>query len=217
MHYGDEKSRQIGLRFNIPERLSDEASRRVEKGTRQNHRVPLGSHQVLRALQKLGEDVTIYPDSQTFIDHRLLPITPRRKVMRYERIQEPSPSNETSEGRVADVPSDWIASAVGAGRCILVDDMGLGKRSGDLERLNCWPRYWNKKCHGGFAPLLSKVNGSGDCLFLPSRSANRCWGRRETDALGPRPRAFRRSRTTNKSPEMNCQTNSWSYRSKCEP
>ena len=124
LHYRDE----VSLRLLAPEGLEDAASRVV---------APLRDRAIddlrdllarLAQLEKLGHEVTIYPDAEEFIQQRLF----------QERIQEKTaairrdPGNHPLRTTLLKTPLlpyqlDGVAFAAGAGRAILADDMGLGK------------------------------------------------------------------------------------------
>jgi len=82
----------------------------------------------LSTLQKLGWDVSIYPDAEEYIQQRLLQERLRGKT---EEIRT-NPSRHPLRTGMLKAPLlpyqlDGIAFAAGAGRAILADDMGLGK------------------------------------------------------------------------------------------
>lgn len=82
----------------------------------------------LAKLQKLGQEVSIYPDAEELIQQRLLQDRLRGKT---EEIRANPAAHPLREGllkiKLLPYQLDGIAFAAGAGRAILADDMGLGK------------------------------------------------------------------------------------------
>jgi SNF2 family DNA or RNA helicase len=79
-------------------------------------------------LQRLGQDVTIYPDAEEFIQQRTLQQRLRAAVGDIRK----NPAAHALRTTLLKLPLlpyqlDGIAFAAGAGRAILADDMGLGK------------------------------------------------------------------------------------------
>ncbi len=84
----------------------------------------------LAKLQKLGQEVSIYPDAEELIQQRLLQDRLRGKTEEiHARIRRAHPLREgAAQDQVAPLPARRDrAFAAGAGRAILADDMGLGK------------------------------------------------------------------------------------------
>ena len=82
----------------------------------------------LAKLQKLGQDVVVYPDAEEFIQQRLV----------QERMPRARPTSAATRPSIRCAPRcsrspllpyqlDGVAFAAGAGRAVLADDMGLGK------------------------------------------------------------------------------------------
>jgi ERCC4-related helicase len=119
---------EVTLRLLAPERMSDEVAGIVKP---LEDRAIDDVHDLLKRvarLQKLGQDVTIYPDAEEYIQQRLI----------LERLQEKTaairanPARHPLRTELLKVPLlpyqlDGVAFAVGAGRAVLADDMGLGK------------------------------------------------------------------------------------------
>jgi superfamily II DNA or RNA helicase len=124
LHY----ARQVTLRLQIPELIGEDARKIVE---------PLADrpiedlHDLLKRigrLQRLGHEVTIYPDAEEFIQQRTLQERLRAAAAEIRR----DPANHPLRTTLLKLPLlpyqlDGIAFAVGAGRAILADEMGLGK------------------------------------------------------------------------------------------
>ena len=84
-------------------------------------------HRVTR-LEQMGQDVTIYPDAEEYIQRSLFQEKIQRCVVEIRKDPASHPLR-TSLLKVELLPYqlDGIAFAVGTGRAILADDMGLGK------------------------------------------------------------------------------------------
>lgn len=119
---------EVSLRLLTPERMDEEAARIV--APLQDKPID-NMHDLLRRLarlQKLDQDVMVYPDAEEYIQQRLV----------QERLQEATaairqdPAKHPLRETLLKVPLlayqlDGIAFAAGAGRAVLADDMGLGK------------------------------------------------------------------------------------------
>jgi ERCC4-related helicase len=118
----------VSLRLLTPEHMDDSITAIVKPLEDR----PLDDvHELLKRLtqlQKLGQDVTVYPDAEEFIQQRLI----------LERLQDKSaairadPTRHPLRTGLLKVPLlpfqlDGIAFAAAAGRAVLADDMGLGK------------------------------------------------------------------------------------------
>ena len=82
----------------------------------------------IRAAERLGREVIVYPDAEAYIDAQLY----RRRINAMVAEIRRDPANHslrTGLLKVVLLPYqlDGIAFAVGAGRAVLADDMGLGK------------------------------------------------------------------------------------------
>ncbi|MGZ0170626.1 MAG: SNF2-related protein [Planctomycetales bacterium] len=79
-------------------------------------------------LERLGQDVTIYPDAEEFIQQRLFQERVERLIaeIRVNPTEHPL-RKELLKAELLPYQLDGIAFAVGAGRAILADEMGLGK------------------------------------------------------------------------------------------
>lgn len=118
----------VSLHLAVPEGLSDSAARLVS---------PLAGRAIedlddllrrLGRLQRLGEEVRLYPDAEEFIQQRLFQQRIRGAMAEIRR----DPARHALRTSLLKAPLlpyqlDGIAFAAGAGRAILADDMGLGK------------------------------------------------------------------------------------------
>ena len=121
-------SAQLGLRFNLPHRLDEKASKILGR-----YRLDRTDHvgEVVRRLRKLeraGYPVHVYPDAEEFIEQRLL----QERLQRESEAIRSDPAGHSLRctllnAELLPYQMDGIAFAVGAGRAVLADDMGLGK------------------------------------------------------------------------------------------
>ncbi len=82
----------------------------------------------VRKLEALGQPVTIYPDAEEYINHRLFQARVAAKVTEIRKDPAGHPLRRTLlKAELLPYQLDGIAFAAGAGRAILADDMGLGK------------------------------------------------------------------------------------------
>ena len=82
----------------------------------------------IRKLEARGRAVTIYPDAEEYIRHRLFQDRIESKVAAIRRDPAAHPlRTELLKAELLPYQLDGIAFAAGAGRAILADDMGLGK------------------------------------------------------------------------------------------
>jgi len=124
LRYGED----VSLRMLTPEKMDEAVARLVQ---------PLEGRPVedlhdllqrLTQLQKLGQDVTVYPDAEEYIQQRLLQERLLEKTAAIRRDPAGHPLR-TSLLKVPLLPYqlDGVAFAASAGRAVLADDMGLGK------------------------------------------------------------------------------------------
>jgi ERCC4-related helicase len=118
----------VTLRLLTPERLDDATARLVK---------PLQDRTIedlqdllrrLAQLQKLGQEVSVYPDAEEYIQQQLILDRLRDRTAAIRR----DPANHALRTTLLKAPLlpyqlDGIAFAAGAGRAVLADDMGLGK------------------------------------------------------------------------------------------
>jgi superfamily II DNA or RNA helicase len=124
VHYG----REMELRMLLPERLDEETASII--GKLRNEPVD-DMHDLLkriRHLERLGQQVQIYPDAEEFIQQRLFEQKISERVAEIRRDPKSHPlRTELLKTELLPYQLDGIAFAVGAGRAILADEMGLGK------------------------------------------------------------------------------------------
>jgi superfamily II DNA or RNA helicase len=124
LRYADD----VTLHLLAPERMDEEVAEVVQPLAGQ----PIENvHDLLKCLghlQKLGQDVTVYPDAEEYIQQRLIRERLRERTAAIRR----DPAKQPLRTTLVKVPLlpyqlEGIAFAAGAGRAVLADDMGLGK------------------------------------------------------------------------------------------
>lgn len=118
----------IGLRFNLPSQLPDDAGKILGKLKEKLYKDAREVVRKIRQLERAGYDVHIYPDAEEFIEHRLL--LNRLGDLSAEIREDPESHplrKQLLNAELLPYQLDGIAFAVSAGRAILADDMGLGK------------------------------------------------------------------------------------------
>lgn len=124
LRYGTELALQLG----IPDNLEPGARKVI--GPLKTGKVNDVSDLVRRItrLEGLGQDVTIYPDAEEFIQQRLFGERIERLVTDIRSAPQKHPLRSgLLRAELLPYQLDGIAFAVGAGRAILADEMGLGK------------------------------------------------------------------------------------------
>jgi superfamily II DNA or RNA helicase len=157
LDYADEPA----LRLGIPARpLGAAASKLVaplrERGIADVHDLL----RRLRELEKLGEEVTFYPDAERFAEERLA--RERLRGLVDEIRADPAGHRLRRELLAVELlpyQLDGIAFAAGAGRAILADEMGLGKT---IQAI-------------GLAELLRREAGIGRVLVVCPASVKSQW------------------------------------------
>ena len=118
----------LGLRFNLPEKLSEEVEAIVGKYRDQTVTDVGRCMKLVQALERTGTSVNIYPDAEEFIQQRSLQ---SQLVKHSAEIRQDPAKHPLRKGllkaELLPYQLDGIAFAVGAGRAVLADDMGLGK------------------------------------------------------------------------------------------
>ncbi len=119
---------QVGLRFNVPHRLDEKASRLLGPYLNDTTNDVDDVVRRIRQLEHAGHSVHIYPDADELIEQRLLEKRLRQVAdeIRHDPLSHPL-RRELLHAELLPYQLDGIAFAVGAGRAILADDMGLGK------------------------------------------------------------------------------------------
>jgi superfamily II DNA or RNA helicase len=124
LKYGTE----LALKLGVPDDLEPGVSRIIgplKKGTIQD--VSDLVRRITR-LEQYGQDVTIYPDAEEFIQQRLFGERIEQLVTDIRRDpQAHALRTELLNAELLPYQLDGIAFAVGAGRAVLADEMGLGK------------------------------------------------------------------------------------------
>jgi superfamily II DNA or RNA helicase len=120
--------RQLQLGVLIPDGLDPDISRHLAalKGKSIDNIHDLV--QRIRRVEALGVDVTIYPDAEEYIQHRLFQERMAESVAAIRQDPKNHPLRKTLlNAELLPYQLDGIAFAAGAGRAVLADDMGLGK------------------------------------------------------------------------------------------
>jgi superfamily II DNA or RNA helicase len=82
----------------------------------------------IRRVEGLGAEVTIYPDAEEFINHKLFQERMAATVAEIRQDPQNHPLRKTLlEAELLPYQLDGVAFAAGVGRAVLADDMGLGK------------------------------------------------------------------------------------------
>jgi len=124
LEYGE----NLALKLGVPDKLIPDAHGVI--GPIQNASIT-DLHDLFKRiskLQKIGHDVTIYPDAEEFIQKKLFQERIEKLVQSIRVDPEKHPlRKKLLKAELLPYQLDGIAFAVGAGRAILADDMGLGK------------------------------------------------------------------------------------------
>lgn len=126
LKYGTE----LALKLGLPDDLESGVSRIIGplKKTGGDVRDVADLVRRLTRLEQHGQDVTIYPDAEEFIQQQLFGERMQRLVTDIRRDPQQHPlRTELLNAELLPYQLDGIAFAVGAGRAILADEMGLGK------------------------------------------------------------------------------------------
>ena len=118
----------VTLNLLAPQRLPDEVETIVSPLAGKPIEDIAGLMRRLGRLQKLGQEVRIYPDAEEFIQERLF----QQRMQGLVSAIRANPAKHELRTSLLKIPLlpyqlDGIAFAAGAGRAILADDMGLGK------------------------------------------------------------------------------------------
>jgi len=152
--------REVELRLLLPARL-DRSAEDLVRPIRDRPITDLPDLlRRIRRLESQGVPVTVYPDAEEFVQHRLLQERIQAKVAEIRRDPEAHPLRETLL-RIELLPYqlDGIAFAAGAGRAVLADDMGLGKTVQGI----------------GVAEFLSREAGIAKVLVISPASVKSQW------------------------------------------
>ena len=118
----------VTLRLACPEKIDDQVAKIIAPLRDRGIDDLPDLMQRLAKLQRLGEELTVYPDADEYIQQRLTQARLRDKTAEIRR----DPYNHPLRKTLLKMPLlpyqlDGIAFAAGTGRAILADDMGLGK------------------------------------------------------------------------------------------
>ena len=91
MHYGDTNDPEIGLRFNLPKKLTPLVSKVLKGLVGRTSSDASKMVKVLRELEKTGAEVAVYPDAETFIETRLLQKKLQANQMRFAKTRRSIP------------------------------------------------------------------------------------------------------------------------------
>jgi superfamily II DNA or RNA helicase len=120
--------RQLGLRFNLPHKLDDDAAAILGQLRDRTTDDVDALVNCLRKLEAAGHSVHVYPDAEEFIEQRLLQKRLRQAAEEIRKNPASHPLRRELLGvELLPYQMDGVAFAVGAGRAVLADDMGLGK------------------------------------------------------------------------------------------
>ena len=118
----------VGLRFNLPASLDHQTTAILGANAQQTITNAKQCVGLLRALERSGNSVHVYPDAEEFIENRLLQARLAEHSQAIRRDPENHPlRQQLLKAELLPYQLDGIAFAVGAGRAVLADDMGLGK------------------------------------------------------------------------------------------
>ena len=82
----------------------------------------------IRTLEKLGNEVNVYPDAEEYINKELYFERVKKKIKEIRKDPDNHPLRKTLlKSELLPYQLDGIAFAVGVGRAVIADDMGLGK------------------------------------------------------------------------------------------
>ena len=132
----------LGLRFNLPDKLSVEATALLKKvaGTTVENADRIVA--LIKQLERTGNEVHIYPDAEEYIEKQLLQKKLRSKSQEIRESPDTHPLRTTLlKAELLPYQMDGIAFAIGAGRSILADDMGLGKTIQGIGAAELFAKY----------------------------------------------------------------------------
>ena len=121
-------SEKLELRLLIPEDLDKEAMTTLKPLKDKAVKDVRDLLERIRAVERLGREVTVYPDAEEFINMLLYRDRVAAKMGEIRRDPNNHPLRKTLlKTELLPYQMDGIAFAVGVGRAIIADDMGLGK------------------------------------------------------------------------------------------
>ncbi len=129
MHYGSfDGATPRGLLFHLPHKPDAKLEELVGNGDTEPITDAHDAMTRVQALEHAGQDVTIFPDAEAFIQRQLVSDRVRRECdLIRKRVDDHPLRTELLDAKLLPYQLDGIAFAAGAGRAILADDMGLGK------------------------------------------------------------------------------------------
>ncbi|MCZ6805031.1 MAG: DEAD/DEAH box helicase [Proteobacteria bacterium] len=120
--------KELELRLLLPEELDTKVRTVVKPISNKAITNPKILLQRISQLQRLGQDVLIYPDAEEYIQRQLLQTRINKTVTAIRNDPQNHPLRTTLlKTELLPYQLDGIAFAAGTGRSILADDMGLGK------------------------------------------------------------------------------------------
>jgi hypothetical protein len=156
LRYGEETE----LRLLVPEKLDHRAMVFIRPLMNKPIRDVNELLQRIKQVERLGHEVTIYPDAEEYINRALYLDRIRNRVSEIRKDPKNHPLRKTLlKGELLPYQLDGIAFAVGAGRAVLADDMGLGKTIQGI----------------GVAELLSQEAGISKVLVVCPASLKAQW------------------------------------------
>jgi len=124
LHYG----RRIEIRLLLPESLTPEIEALLAPLRGKSIEDEKDLLRRIGQVERLGEPVTIYPDAEAYLQHRLLQQRLAAAVAEIRANPAEHPLRRSLlQTELRAYQLDGIAFAAGVGRAILADDMGLGK------------------------------------------------------------------------------------------
>lgn len=119
---------EVSLRVLTPERMDEEIAKILRPLQDKGIDNPHDLLKRLTKLQQLGQDVTVYPDAEEYVQQQLM----RERLAESTAAIRRDPARHPLRTTLLKMPllpyqMDGIAFAAGAGRAVLADDMGLGK------------------------------------------------------------------------------------------
>ena len=116
------------LRVLVPENLDHQVMMLIRPVMNRSVKNVKDLLQRTKEVQRIGHEVTVYPDAEEYINRALYLERIRNKVSEIRKDPKNHPLRKTLlKAELLPYQLDGIAFAAGAGRAVLADDMGLGK------------------------------------------------------------------------------------------
>ena len=123
-----EYGHQLELRLLIPEKLDLDVAQYLSPFKEKSIRDVKALVRCIRQVENAGSQVTIYPDAEEYMNHKLFQERIAQTVADIRKDPANHPLRKTLlKAKLLPYQLDGIAFSVGAGRAVLADDMGLGK------------------------------------------------------------------------------------------